>query len=1007
MDEISNDEAKIELESSDVQKVATNLPIGVVAWGLTALVFFVMAWLGLKNPTFGPGSDPYLENCDWYRFIITRGYNCAYRQSGVIPVGPSHQLMPREAFNNLKLQNESNANQIGNPSIAQSRTLSVEVENQRFAIDTLHRSSDTLRLGAITTNGGVLVQQRSGWSVLSQNTRSITSVTSVNLFAHLNPPPDTAHFSPIAISEELQLVAMVDINNNILIENLSSHDSVVKQPPISVLSGHDVRVTNLSFLQSSDSLVSFDIDGNMLIWKLSEASDATLVASISTDEGQEPIHGFSVSATGDEFVIIRADRSISLWSTTPELQEVFQFESRNTKSVVNQVRLSLDGRLIAFSEGDNVTILDAQRGLKFPVDIGNGSLLDFDFLDGGQRFVAVTDIEVSVTELSTLGEDTAKLNGLSVRGPASKAWVGTNGNLLLLFSEENQDLIFVRGFSHGAEMKYSQEVTGLTSLHLSKDGNTILIDSTNEAQLIDLTNGGHKGSQPSLFEFSIWAPQSNQIDFERVITGLSDRGNYIFGRVSEKPTVAYIERSTGNDTTPRTLNMDAELIFSPAEMRYFKGSVPTVPATIEGATINDTVFSARLERHFAVGSQSKVWVASNASIEIVGTTGDLATEDIPELNKPESDQHRNSEQSNSFDSNPTVPDVSDLKWELVTIESINAEMELFSISVVDDLVIASGEKGYFVVSEDGGQSWQALQTTRLSPDILSVYLSPLADDVIQVIGSAIATPGDTISTLPQLHTARLKLDRPVAAQLRTQWAPVPVYAGFAMGAYVALALGIFCLLLSLYRWLHYRASRFADGDIPIGAGTSDRAIGWNDIDVLGIQGLAVQLSRFLRNVQTRPPLVIGVSGGWGSGKTSLMNLLYEDLDSRNNSAIWFNAWHHQHEHHLLASLFEAIRTRAIPPFLSLHGVWFRARLVLPRFLNVFKKWAPAVTVVLFILTLYFRGIDQIDYDELKRLKESLFTAFEEDFKNMSLPWKVASIPAALAVVYGLLSLIHI
>lgn len=997
MDKVSKAGPELKLESSDVKILAMAQPIGVVVWGLSALVFFIVAWLGLKDPAISPGADPYLEDCDWYRFILTRGYNCAYRQSGVIPVGPSYQLLPREAFTTLKGQNENSADQIGPAAIAKSRTLSVEVDDQRFAVDTLHQSSDNLRLGAISTNGSVLVQKQSGWSVLSQNTRSITSVKSID-FSHLNS--QISAFSPIALSDELQLVAFVDTNNDILIETLPDQNRIVRNAPVRVPSEHSVRVTHLEFIPSSDLLVSFDIDGNMLVWKLSETSAASLVASNSTDDLQEPIRGFSVSDTGAAFAYLRADGSAALWSLTPKMQLTHEIASSNTQSTTRQIRLSPDGRLMAFSEDDVVRIYDAERGLDLLIDTGNGSLLDFAFLDGGQRFVAVTDIEISVTELSTLGVDEAKLMDLSARGPVANAMVGTNGNLLLHFKEEeNQGLILVRRLSRENETNYSQKVNGLKSLILSKDGNTLLVESIDVTQVVDLNSDGGNAVSFSLFEFST-RTQLGDVSSERVITGLSNRGNYVLGRVNEIPTVAYIERSAGNDSTPRTLNMDAELIFSPAEIRYFKGSVPTILATMGGTTINDTIYSATLEKHFAVGTRSKVWVASNVSSENAETGGDLSAEDIPDLRLKEAAQSGNGVQDNTSSSDPTTSYMPDLNWEQVNIDAINTEMELFSVSVVGDLIIAAGEKGYFVVSEDGGQSWQALQTAMLSPDTLSVYLSLLPGNVVQVIGSAMPI-GNTISTLPQLYTARLKLDRPVSAQLKTLWVPVPIYAGFAMGAYVALALGFFCLLLSLYRWLHYRASRSAGGDIPVGAGTSDRAIGWNDIDVLGIHGLAVQLSRFLRNVQTRPPLVIGVSGGWGSGKTSLMNLLYEDLHRRDNSAVWFNAWHHQHEHHLLASLFEAIRMRAVPPFLSLHGVWFRARLVIPRFLDVFKKWLPFIVVVLTVLIVYFRGIDQVDYDELRRLKESLFAVLEADFKKLSLPWKVASIPAALVVVYGL------
>ena len=56
--------------------------------------------------------------------------------------------------------------------------------------------------------------------------------------------------------------------------------------------------------------------------------------------------------------------------------------------------------------------------------------------------------------------------------------------------------------------------------------------------------------------------------------------------------------------------------------------------------------------------------------------------------------------------------------------------------------------------------------------------------------------------------------------------------------------------------------------------------------------------------QIAPGETLGVVGEWGSGKSSLMNLLRADLRDWGFRPVWFNAWHHQKEQHFLASLVQ-------------------------------------------------------------------------------------------------------
>ena len=76
-------------------------------------------------------------------------------------------------------------------------------------------------------------------------------------------------------------------------------------------------------------------------------------------------------------------------------------------------------------------------------------------------------------------------------------------------------------------------------------------------------------------------------------------------------------------------------------------------------------------------------------------------------------------------------------------------------------------------------------------------------------------------------------------------------------------------------------------------GLKDLPIEKKDDESLGIGDYADVLTEFIRNCDT--PITIALQGDWGSGKTSLMNLINSDLKSTETASspfitIWFNTW---------------------------------------------------------------------------------------------------------------------
>jgi formylglycine-generating enzyme required for sulfatase activity len=113
---------------------------------------------------------------------------------------------------------------------------------------------------------------------------------------------------------------------------------------------------------------------------------------------------------------------------------------------------------------------------------------------------------------------------------------------------------------------------------------------------------------------------------------------------------------------------------------------------------------------------------------------------------------------------------------------------------------------------------------------------------------------------------------------------------------------------------------------------SDLPVGHSDPVSFNFNDFAYTLARLIAAKETKTPLVIGVSGTWGAGKTSLMRMLQqmlqqtESLNSLAKSAsiefaneneppqayfracktVWFNAWKYAEEDELLVALVRVI-----------------------------------------------------------------------------------------------------
>ena len=221
-----------------------------------------------------------------------------------------------------------------------------------------------------------------------------------------------------------------------------------------------------------------------------------------------------------------------------------------------------------------------------------------------------------------------------------------------------------------------------------------------------------------------------------------------------------------------------------------------------------------------------------------------------------------------------------------------------------------GDEGLILYTADGGERWSTLHE-KSDLSLTDVHIEPSG------VGWAVGRYADGRRAAVAANKAA---DTPSGDG---GWRELPHH----VGPWYFL-LGIPALLLSMLLLLRTSQPAPAPPQESIEeVASSDTPLRWNDPDARVLKPLARGLSRFLRNVNTRPPLTLAITGRWGSGKSSLMSLLMSDLQHYGGRTVWFNAWHHREEEHLLAALFDIIRRQAPPGWWSSPGLAFRARLL--------------------------------------------------------------------------------
>lgn len=86
----------------------------------------------------------------------------------------------------------------------------------------------------------------------------------------------------------------------------------------------------------------------------------------------------------------------------------------------------------------------------------------------------------------------------------------------------------------------------------------------------------------------------------------------------------------------------------------------------------------------------------------------------------------------------------------------------------------------------------------------------------------------------------------------------------------------------------------------------DDPISSKENDLLHRYPLAARIAGMLNNFKADQSIVIGIEGDWGSGKTSFINLILEELSQNTNQVIRFNPWNFSDQNELIKDFFNSI-----------------------------------------------------------------------------------------------------
>ena len=210
----------------------------------------------------------------------------------------------------------------------------------------------------------------------------------------------------------------------------------------------------------------------------------------------------------------------------------------------------------------------------------------------------------------------------------------------------------------------------------------------------------------------------------------------------------------------------------------------------------------------------------------------------------------------------------------------------------------------------------------------------------------------------------------------------------------------------------------AKGDVSQALGTVTHS-SLNDssskIDSLGFTPYVKALTKLICHKDTKVPLVIGVFGEWGAGKTSFMsqiqeqiiesekklklkinefNDLYESFTSTKNKKykqVWFNAWKYDNQNDLWTALLQAITTQ-VEDDTSYSTIMFRR---LARLTN-WKFYFRVILIAIVLVTVFLLSGGT---DLVPNFSENINVAKPNDITGIAVHSLSALFPTGIIVLF--------